>query len=100
MTTSTLASTVDTDIMSLYDDDLESMTTAPTASELQSRTGTIRSNYERPPIMNGIALKPIMSGIPDLPASYGEVVGEKEEEVIMIEEIGGPLRSPAVGVAF
>lgn len=100
MTASTVASTVDTDIMSFDNDDLESMTTAPTASELQSRTGTIRSVCGGPPIVNGAGLKPIVSGVPVLPESYGEIVGEKEEEMIMIEEIGVPLRSPAVGVAF
>ena len=100
MTASTVASTVDTDIMSLDNDDLESMTTAPTISELQSRTGTIRSVHGGPPIMNGVALKPIVSGIPDLPESYGEIVGEKDDNLVVIREINGPLRSPGVGLAF
>ena len=100
MTASTVSSTVDTDIMSLDNDDIESMTTAPTISELQSRTGTIRSVHSGPPIMNGVALKPIVSGIPDLPESYGEIVEGKADGLVVIREINGPLRSHGVGLAF
>ena len=99
MTVSTVGSTVDTDIMLLDNDDMESMTTAPTASELQSRTGTVKS------VSAGTGvLRPIVSGVPELPDQYGEIMGEKVVEDILIAEINGPLRSPlerpGVGLAF
>lgn len=95
MTVSTVASTVDTDIMSIDNDDIESMTTAPTASDLQSRIGTIKS------VSAGTGvLRPIVSRVPEPPNHYGEVVGEKAVEAIVIAEINGPLRSPGVGLAF
>jgi hypothetical protein len=99
MTMSTVASTVDTDIMSFDNDDMESMTTAPTASELQSRTGTIKSVSACTGVM-----RPIVSGVPELPDHYAEMVGEKAIEDLLIAEISGPLRSPlerpGVGLAF
>lgn len=99
MTVSTVASTIDTDIMSFDNDDMESMTTAPTASELQSRSGTIKSVSAGTGVM-----RPIVSGVPDLPDQYGEMVGEKALEEVVIAEINGPLRSPmerpGVGLAF
>jgi hypothetical protein len=99
MTVSTVASTIDTDIMSLDNDDMESMTTAPTASELQSRSGTIKSVSAGTGVM-----RPIVSGVPDLPDHYGDMVGEKVLEEVVIAEINGPLRSPmerpGVGLAF
>ncbi len=99
MTVSTVASTVDTDDMSLHSDDIESMTTAPTASELQSRTGTVKS------VSAGTGvLRPIVSGVPELPDQYGNIAGEKAVEEILIAEINGPLSSPlerpGVGLAF
>ena len=108
MTASTIASTVNTDIMSLYEDDMESMTTAPTASEIQSRTGTIKSVNTGAGVVNPCGLRPIVSGIPDLPGCYGEVVdaleNKKVDELVTIKEINGPLRSPmghgGVGLAF
>ena len=108
MTVSTVASTVNTDIMSMDDDDMESMTTAPTASEIQSRSGTIKSVNTCAGIINASTLRPIVSGIPDLPGCYGEVIdnmqAEKEEGLVVIREINGPLRSPmgqgGVGLAF
>ena len=99
LTMSTVASTVDTDIMSFDNDDIESMTTAPTASELQSRTGTVKS------VSGGTGvLRPIVSGVPELPDQYGEIIDEKAVEEVLIAEINGPLRSalerPGVGLAF
>jgi hypothetical protein len=99
MTVSTVASTVDTNIMSLDDDDMESMTTAPTASEIQSRTGTVKSVSAGTGVM-----RPIVSGVPVLPDDYDHVVSEKEAEAFVFTEINGPLRSPmhqpGVGLAF
>lgn len=99
MTVSTIASTVNTDIMSLDNDDCESMTTAPTASELQSRTGTIKSVSAGTGVM-----RPIISGVPVLPDQYDHMVNEKGVEELLITEINGPLRSPmqqpGVGLAF
>ena len=93
MTVSSVASTVNTDIFD--NDDMESMTTAPTASEIQSRTGTVKSVSAGTGVM-----RPIVSGIPLLPEEYGEVINEKAMEEVMIAEINGPLRSPGVGMAF
>jgi hypothetical protein len=99
-TVSTMASTVDS-VMS-DNDDVESMTTAPTATDIQSRSGTIKSVSTA----TGLApmpLRPIVSGIPDLPIDYGKVIIINEKEIeasdIIIKEINGPLRSP-IGVAF
>ena len=108
MTASTVASTVNTDVMSLDDDDMESMTTAPTASEVQSRTGTIKSINTGAITSNNGVLRPIVSGVPDLPGCYGEVVDaigdEKNQEIIIFNEINGPPRTPighdGVGLAF
>ena len=99
MTVSTVASTVDTDIMSLDNEDMMSMTTAPTASEVASRAGTVKS------VSAGIGVtRTCISGVPELPDHYGEIMGEKEAEVLVIAEINGPVRSPlnrsGVGLAF
>ena len=93
MTVSSVASTVNTDIFD--NDDMESMATAPTASEIQSRTGTVKSASAGTGVM-----RPIVSGIPLLPEKYGELVNEKAMEEVIIAEIYGPLRSPGVGMAF
>ena len=94
-----MASTVVTDIMSFDNEDVESRTTAPTASELQSRTGTVKS------VSAGTGvLRPIASGVPEPPDQYGEMMDEKAVEEVTIAEINGPLRSPlerqGVGLAF
>lgn len=90
MTESTIASTVDTDILSF---EIQSRTDSSitTAPDLQSRSGTIKS------ISNG--LRPILSGVPDVPPCYSDVIRHLDDD-IMIKEINGPLRSPGVGVAF
>jgi len=90
MTESTVASTVDTDILSF---EVQSRTDSSitTAPELQSRSGTVKS------ISHG--LRPILSGVPDVPPCYADVISHIEDDII-IKEIGGPLRSPGVGVAF
>lgn len=90
MTESTVASTVDTDILSF---DVQSRTDSSitTAPELQSRSGTIKS------ISHG--LRPILSGVPDVPPCYADVISHIDDDMV-IKEIGGPLRSPGVGVAF
>lgn len=99
MTVSTMASTVET-VTSDYDD-IESMTTAPTATDLQSRSGTIKSVRSA----TGLApmgLRPIVSGVPELPSDYDKVVGVSGKDVdtnVVIKEINGPLRSP-IGLAF
>ena len=104
MTISTVASTVETDVMS-DNDDLESMTTAPTASEIQSRSGTIKSVSTAGAGLAPLTLGPIVSGVPDLPSDYTHVVGKKDIGAeVAIKEINGPLRSPmgkdGVGLAF
>jgi hypothetical protein len=99
-TVSTMASTVDS-VMS-DQDDAESMTTAPTATDIQSRTGTIKS-VSTAIGLAPMPLRPIVSGIPDLPIDYSKaiIIDEKELEAsgTIIKEINGPLRSP-IGVAF
>ncbi|KIX05208.1 uncharacterized protein Z518_06080 [Rhinocladiella mackenziei CBS 650.93] len=90
MTESTVASTVDTDILS-FETQSQADTSVTTATDLQSRSGTIRS------VTKG-GLRPIMSGVPDMPPSYAEFI--KDTDDVLIKEIGGPLRSPGVGVAF
>lgn len=99
MTASTMASTVET-VTSDYDD-IESMTTAPTATDLQSRSGTIKS-VSTTTGLAPMALRPIVSGIPDLPSDYDKFVAVSEKHIdvnIVIKEINGPLRSP-IGMAF
>ncbi|KAJ9605560.1 hypothetical protein H2200_010217 [Cladophialophora chaetospira] len=92
MTESTIASTVDTDIL-LYDNQSQTDATSVTTytGNLQSRSGTIRS-------VSKSGLRPIVSGVPDMPPCYADIVNGDGD--IMIKEIGGPLRSPGVGVAF
>lgn len=100
MTASTVVSNADT--FGTDNDDMESMTTAPTATDLQSRSGTIKSTSTSCGLAP-MSLRPIVSGVPDLPFDYGKVVvGTTEKEMdatIVIREINGPLRSP-IGVAF
>lgn len=90
MTESTIASTVDTDILSF---EVQSRTDSSitTVPDLQSRSGTIKSTS------NG--LRPILSGVPDVPPCYSDVIKQLDDDVL-IKEINGPLRSPGVGVAF
>jgi hypothetical protein len=88
-TESTVASSVDTDLLSVVDYASQTNTSV-TSVDMQSRTGAVRT------VVRG--LRPIVSGVPDVPPCYVEVVKEPEE--IIIKEIGGPLRSPGVGVAF
>ncbi|KAH0829577.1 hypothetical protein FOPE_10381 [Fonsecaea pedrosoi] len=95
MTESTVASTIDTDILSCGDQsqtDATSVTTM-TAGEWQGRSGPVRSVSK-----GGGTLRPIVSGVPDVPPCYAELIKDADE--IIIKEIGGPLRSPGVGVAF
>ena len=99
MTVSTMASTAET-ITSDYDD-IESMTTAPTATDLQSRSGTIKS-VSTATGLAPMGLRAIISGVPELPSDYDKIVGVSDKDVdanIRIKEINGPLRSP-IGVAF
>ncbi|EXJ54227.1 hypothetical protein A1O7_09564 [Cladophialophora yegresii CBS 114405] len=92
MTESTIASTVDTDILSHGDQSRTDATSVTTYSEnLQSRSGTVRSVAKS-------GLRPIVSGVPDMPPCYADIVNGNHD--ILIKEIGGPLRSPGVGVAF
>ncbi|ETN42507.1 uncharacterized protein HMPREF1541_01664 [Cyphellophora europaea CBS 101466] len=98
-TVSTMASTVET-VTSDYDD-IESMTTAPTTTDLQSRSGTIKS-VSTATGLAPMGLRPIVSGIPDLPSDYDEVVAVADKDMdahVVIREINGPLRSP-IGIAF
>jgi hypothetical protein len=98
-TMSTMASTVGT-VTSDYDD-IESMTTAPTATDLQSRSGTIKS-ISTASGLAPMALRPIISGVPELPSDYDKYLAVSEKEMggsIVIKEINGPLRSP-IGMAF
>ncbi len=91
MTESTIASTIDTDILSYGNQSQTDATSETTYTEnLQSRTGTIRS-------VSKSGLRPIVSGVPDMPPCYADIVNGNDD---MIKEIGGPLRSPGVGVAF
>ncbi|EXJ81786.1 hypothetical protein A1O1_07851 [Capronia coronata CBS 617.96] len=89
MTESTVASTVATEILS-FGNQSPTNTSIATPTDSQIRPATVRS------IVKG--LRPIMSGIPDVSPDYAEVL--KRSDGIIIEEIGGPLRSPGVGVAF
>lgn len=92
MTESTVASTVDTEILSYGNQSQTDATSVTTYTEnLQSRSGTVRS-VSKP------GLRPIVSGVPDMPPCYADIVNASGD--IMIKEIGGPLRSPGVGVAF
>lgn len=88
VTESTVVSTMETDVMSF---------------EYQNQTDisvTTADSQPRTPAIQGVSkgLRPIMSGVPDVPPSYAELL--KAEADIIIREIGGPLRSPGVGVAF
>jgi hypothetical protein len=100
MTVSTVRSNAES-VVSDYSD-LESMTTAPTATDLQSRSGTIKSVSTASGLVP-MGLRPIVSGVPDLPLDYGAAVGKstvgEAEGVVVIREINGPLMSP-IGVAF
>ncbi|KIW63390.1 hypothetical protein PV04_10238 [Phialophora macrospora] len=91
-TESTIASSVDTDILSYGNQSQTDATSVTTNSEnLQSRSGTVRSVAKS-------GLRPIVSGVPDMPPCYADIVNGHDD--ILIKEIGGPLRSPGVGVAF
>ena len=77
------------------------MTTAPTATDLQSRSGTIKS-VSTAAGLAPMGLRPIISGVPELPPDYNKVVAVPAKDVdtnIIIKEIKGPLRSP-IGLAF
>jgi hypothetical protein len=92
MTESSVASTIDTDILSYAEQSQTDATSVTTyADNLQSRSGTIRS-------VSKSGLRPIVSGVPDMPPCYADIVNGHSD--ILIKEIGGPLRSPGVGVAF
>ncbi|KAK4946314.1 hypothetical protein LTR10_014512 [Elasticomyces elasticus] len=88
MTESTVASTVESDVLSFeYQNPTDvSVTTA----DSQPRIGNTKSISK--------SLRPIVSGVPDVPPAYAELL--KDEGDIIIKELGGPLRSPGVGVAF
>jgi len=88
MTESTVASTVGIDVLSFEYQN-------PTEVSVTTADSQIRSAIT-PGISKG--LRPIVSGVPDVPPSYTELL--KGEEKLIIQEIGGPLRSPGVGVAF
>jgi hypothetical protein len=91
-TESSIASTVDTEILSYGNQSQTDATSVTTNSEnLQSRSGTVRSVAKS-------GLRPIVSGVPDMPPCYADIVNGNDD--ILIKEIGGPLRSPGVGVAF
>lgn len=100
--TVTASTTASTAASVLSYSDVESMTTAPTVTDIQSRSGTIRSTSTTAGLAP-MALPPIVSGVPDLPPNYGQVMGLSEKDVypshVVIKEINGPLRSP-IGVAF
>lgn len=87
MTESTIASTIDTDAV---------------APEYQSRTDTSMTTMD---MLSGAigsvskGLTRIVSGVPDIPPGYAEATQVSGDDMI-IKEIGGPLRSPGVGVAF
>ncbi|KAI1612675.1 hypothetical protein EDD37DRAFT_316921 [Exophiala viscosa] len=88
MTESTVASTVESDVLSF---EYQNPTDASvTTADSQIRSGTTKGTSK--------GLRPIASGIPDVPPSYAELL--KGEDKVIIQEIGGPLRSPGVGVAF
>jgi len=88
MTNSTVASTVEIDNLSF---EYENQTnTSVTTADSQSRTSTVK-NTSKP-------LRTITSGVPDIPPSYSQIIEGGDD--IVIKEIGGPLRSPGVGVAF
>ena len=92
MTKSTVASTVDTDILCYGNQSQTDATSVTTYTEnVQSRSGTIRS-------VSKSGLRPIISGIPDVPPCYADIVNGNDD--LLIKEIGGPLRSPGVEVAF
>ncbi|RMZ89651.1 hypothetical protein DV736_g3116, partial [Chaetothyriales sp. CBS 134916] len=102
MTVSTMQSSNTPDSESVYDDDMESMTTAPTASEVQSRTGTIRSVCTAAGVKQPI-LPIIVSGIPEVPGYLGGdnavIENQKQDNAAVVKEINGPLRGP-IGIAF
>ena len=92
MTESTVASTIDTDILSYANQSQTDATSETTCAENpQSRSATIRSVLKS-------GLRPIVSGVPDVPPCYADIVNGKGE--VLIKEIGGALRSPGVGMAF
>jgi hypothetical protein len=98
-TSSTLASTVE--ITPSDFDDIESMTTAPTLTDLQSRSSTIKS-VSTTAGFTMMGLRPIISGVPELPADYNKFVSVSEKDInanVVIKEINGPLRGP-IGMAF
>ncbi|KAL2408028.1 hypothetical protein ABEF95_014421 [Exophiala dermatitidis] len=89
LTGSTMASTLETDALTF---EIQSQTdvSVATPTDSQIRNGTARS------VSNG--LKPIVSGVPYVPPDYADMLKQTDE--VHIKEIGGPLRSPGVGVAF
>jgi hypothetical protein len=91
MTESTVASTMDSDVLSL-ENQSDAGTSVTTAPEVPVRSSAIK-NMSRP-------LRPIVSGVPDMPPCYNDIVGKLDPSSIIIKELGGPLRSPGVGVAF
>jgi len=93
VTASTVASTLNTDALS-SDHPNQSDASMTTAPEIQTRSGMAKTTTA------SIGLKPIVSGVPDLPPCYTDVVVPQGEEKFVIEEIGGPPRSPGVGIAF
>ena len=89
-TESTVASTIDTEILSYGDQSQTDATSVTTYNDnVQSRSGTVKS-------VSKSGLRPIVSGVPDM--CYADIVNGYGE--LLIKEIGGPLRSPGVGVAF
>lgn len=92
MTESSVASTVGTDILSYGDQSMTDATSVTTCNDnMHSRSGTVKS-------VSKSGLRPIMSGVPDMPPCYADIVNGTHE--LLIKDIGGPLRSPGVGVAF
>ncbi|RMD42274.1 hypothetical protein DV735_g2841, partial [Chaetothyriales sp. CBS 134920] len=104
MTASTAQTSDMTDGRSLSDDDdMESMTTAPTASGIQSRTGTIRSVSTAAGVKQPIMLPVIVSGIAEVSgymSGYDDASELKKlDSNVVVKEINGPLRGP-IGIAF
>lgn len=89
MTESTVVSNAETDMLSFeYRNPTDtSMTTVESSSPIgAAKTGS------RP-------MRTMSRGVPDVPPSSAEVLDDVHDYIV-IKEIGGPLRSPGVGVAF
>lgn len=91
LTESTVASTAASDMLS-FEAQSQTETTLTTPVDLYSRNGTVKNGS------NG--LRPILSGVPDVPPCYSDAIKQVDGANVLIQEIGGPSRSPGVGVAF